>query len=171
MIREIENGARKPNVHPGAYVDPSAQVIGEVEIGEGSSVWPLALVRGDQSYVRIGRNTNVQDMCVCHVEPGMPLVIGDNVTLGHRAVVHGCTIKDNVRIGIGAIVLTGAVVEEWAQVAAGALVPPGRVVPAGTLVMGAPAKPVRRMSQDELEDMRRNAIEYYVLWNTNWPRA
>ena len=171
MIREIENGARKPNVHPGAYVDPSAQVIGEVEIGEGSSVWPLALVRGDQSSVRIGRNTNVQDQCVCHVEPGMPLVIGDNVTLGHRAVVHGCTIKDNVRIGIGAIVLTGAVVEEWAQVAAGALVPPGRVVPAGTLVMGAPAKPVRQMNQDELEDMRRNAIEYYVLWHTNWPRA
>jgi carbonic anhydrase/acetyltransferase-like protein (isoleucine patch superfamily) len=150
MIRDIEHGARTPNVHPGAYVDPSAQVIGEVEIGEGSSVWPLALVRGDQSYIRIGRNTNIQDHCVCHVEPGMPLVIGDNVTLGHRAVVHGCTIKDNVRIGIGAIVLSGAVVEEWAQ------------VPAGTLVMGAPAKPVRQMSPEELED---------VLWNTNWPRA
>jgi carbonic anhydrase/acetyltransferase-like protein (isoleucine patch superfamily) len=171
MIRDIENGARRPNVHPGAYVDPAAQVIGEVEIGEGSSVWPFALVRGDQSGIRIGRHTNVQDHCVCHVEPGFPLVIGDNVTLGHRAVVHGCTIKDNVRIGIGAIVMTGAVVEEWAQVAAGALVPPGKVVPAGTLVMGAPAKPVRTMNEEELEDIRRNAIEYYVLWNTNWPRT
>ena len=171
MIREIENGARKPIVHPGAYVDPSAQVIGEVEIGEGSSIWPMALVRGDQNSVRIGRNTNVQDLAVCHVEPGFPLVIGDNVTLGHRAVVHGCTIKDNVRIGIGAIVLTGAVIEEWAQVAAGSLVPPGRVVPAGTLVMGVPAKPVRKMTEEELEDIRRNAIDYYVLWNTNWPRT
>ena len=171
MIRDIEKGARRPKVHPGAYVDPAAQVIGEVEIGEGSSIWPLAVVRGDQNYVRIGRNTNVQDLSMCHVDPDHPLVIGDNVTLGHRVVVHGCTIKDNVRIGIGAIVLSGAVVEEWAQVAAGALVPPGKVVPAGTLVMGAPAKPVRQMSQDELEDIRRNAIEYYVLWNTNWPRA
>ena len=171
MIREIENGARKPNVHPGAYVDPSAQVIGEVEIGEGSSIWPMALVRGDQCHVRIGRNTNVQDLAVCHVEPGMPCVIGDNVTIGHRAVVHGCTIGDNVRIGIGAIVLTGAVVEEWAQIAAGALVPPGRVVPARTLVMGSPAKPVREMTHEELEDIRRNAIDYYVLWHTNWPRT
>jgi carbonic anhydrase/acetyltransferase-like protein (isoleucine patch superfamily) len=168
MIRAIPG--RTPLVHPEAYVDESAQVIGEVEIGEGSSVWPLALVRGDQSWVRIGRHTNVQDLSVLHVAPGFPLVIGDNVTLGHRVVVHGCTIHDNSRVGIGAVVLNGAVVEEWAQVGAGALVPPGKVVPAGWLVMGVPAKPVRKMSPEELDDIRRNAIEYHDLWRANWPR-
>jgi carbonic anhydrase/acetyltransferase-like protein (isoleucine patch superfamily) len=170
MIRDIENGARKPRIHPDAYVDPSAQVIGDVEIGAGSSVWPLALVRGDQNSVRIGRNTNVQDLSVLHVDPDSPLVVGDNVTFGHRVVVHGCRIMDNTRIGIGAIVLSGAVVEEWAQVAAGALVPAGKVVPAGWLVMGVPAKPVRKMSPEELDDIRRNAVEYHELWRTNWPR-
>jgi carbonic anhydrase/acetyltransferase-like protein (isoleucine patch superfamily) len=170
MIRDIEHGRRGPRIHPDAYVDESAQVIGDVEIGEGSSVWPLALVRGDQNHVRIGRYTNVQDLAVCHVDPHYPLIIGDNVTLGHRVVVHGCRIMDNTRIGIGAIVLNGAVVEEWAQVAAGSLVPPGKVVPAGWLVMGVPAKPISKMGPEELEDIRRNAIEYYDLWRTNWPR-
>lgn len=170
MIRDIENGARKPKIHPDAYVDPSAQVIGDVEIGAGSSIWPLALVRGDQNRVVIGTHTNVQDLSVCHVDPGSPLVIGNNVTLGHRVVVHGCTIHDNVRIGIGAIVLSGAIVEEWAQVAAGSLVPAGKTVPAGWLVMGIPAKPVRKMSQEELDDIKRNAEEYFELWRSNWPR-
>lgn len=170
MIRDIENGARKPRIHPDAYVDPSAQVIGDVEIGEGSSVWPLALVRGDQNSVRIGRYTNVQDLSVLHVDPDNPLIIGDGVTFGHRVVVHGCRIMDNTRIGIGAIVLSGAVIEEWAQVAAGSLVPAGKVVPAGWLVMGVPAKPVRKMSPGELEDIKKNAIEYHELWRINWPR-
>ena len=94
--------------------------------------------------------------------------MGANVTIGHRAVVHACTVMDNVRIGIGAVVLTGAVVEEGAQVGAGALVPPGKVVPAGWLVMGVPAKPVRRMSQDELDDILRNATEYLDLWHRDY---
>ena len=170
MIRDIEKGARKPAIHPEAYVDPSAQVIGDVEIGAGSSIWPLALVRGDQNRVRIGTHTSVQDLSVCHVDPDNPLVIGNNVTLGHRVVVHGCTIHDNVRIGIGAIVLSGAIVEEWAQVAAGSLVPAGKTVPSGWLVMGIPAKPVRKMSPAELDDIKRNAEEYFELWHTNWPR-
>ena len=170
MIREIEDGARKPRVDPDAYVDPSAQVIGDVTIGAGSSVWPLAVVRGDQNWVRIGRRTNVQDGAVLHVDSQYPLTIGDNVTIGHRAVVHGCHVMGNCRIGIGAVILNGAVIEEWAQVGAGALVPPGKVVPAGWLVMGVPVKPVRKMSPEELEDMKRNAIEYFELWQTNWPR-
>ena len=168
MIRDIESGARSPRIDPGAYVDPSAQVIGEVTIGPASSVWPLTIVRGDQSWVRIGRNSNVQDHSVVHVAPGLPCVIGDNVTIGHRAVVHGCTVMNNSRIGIGAIVLNGAVVEEGAQVGAGVLVPPGTVVPAGWLVMGVPAKPVRQMSQDELDDILRNAVEYVELWQSNF---
>ena len=170
MIRGIENGARAPRIDPDAYVDPASQVIGDVTIGAGSSVWPLAVVRGDQHSVRIGRHTNVQDGAILHVDPAYPLIIGDNVTIGHRAVVHGCRIMDNCRIGIGAVVLNGAVIEEWAQVAAGTLVPPGKTVPSGWLVMGVPAKPVRKMSQEELDDITRNAVDYFNLWNTNWPR-
>src|SRR3990172_683754 len=149
MIREVPG--RRPRIHPGAWVDPSAQVIGDVEIGEGSSIWPGAIVRGDQdNHVRIGRNTNVQDGSVLHVTPEFPCLVGDNVTIGHRCVVHACTVMSNVRIGIGA------------------LVPPGKVVPAGWLVMGVPATPVRQMSPEEIEDILRNAREYVALWRRDY---
>jgi carbonic anhydrase/acetyltransferase-like protein (isoleucine patch superfamily) len=104
------------------------------------------------------------------VTPEFPCIVGDNVTIGHRCVVHACTVGNDVRIGIGAVVLTGAVVEDGAQVGAGALVPPGKVVKAGWLVMGVPAKPVRQMSADELEDIRRNAREYVDLWHRDYRR-
>ena len=156
-------------MHPAAWVDAAAQVIGDVEIGEGSSIWPGAVVRGDQdNHVRIGRNSNVQDGSVLHVTPENPCIVGDNVTIGHRCVVHACTIADNVRVGIGAVVLDGAVVEAWAQVGAGALVPPGKVVESGWLVMGVLAKPVRKMSQEELDDIARNARDYVELWHRDY---
>ena len=155
---------RTPRIHPDAWVDPAALVIGDVELAEGVSIWPFTVVRGDENYIRIGRNTNVQDHSVVHVTLELPCIIGEGVTIGHRAVVHACTVGNNVRIGIGAIVLTGAVIEDDAQVAAGAVVPQGKVVPAGTLVMGVPAKPVRQMNEDELDDIRRNAREYLELW-------
>jgi carbonic anhydrase/acetyltransferase-like protein (isoleucine patch superfamily) len=167
MIRAVPG--RTPRVHPDAYVDPAAQVIGDVSIDAGASIWPGTIVRGDQdNYVTIGRNSNVQDCSVLHVTPEYPCIVGANVTIGHRAVVHACTVKDNVRIGIGAVVLNGAVVEEWAQVGAGALVPPGKIVPAGWLVMGVPAKPVRLMTQEELDDIARNAREYVELWQRDY---
>jgi carbonic anhydrase/acetyltransferase-like protein (isoleucine patch superfamily) len=167
MIREVPG--RRPRIHPGAFVDPAAQVIGDVTIDEGASVWPLAVLRGDQdNYVRLGRNSNVQDNSVLHVTPEFPCIVGDNVTIGHRCVVHACTIGNNVRIGIGAVVLTGAVVEEDAQVGAGALVPPGKVVPAGWLVMGVPAQQIRKMSVEELEDIRKNARDYVALWRRDY---
>ena len=167
MIRELPG--RKPRVDPDAYVDPSAQVIGDVTVEAGASVWPGAVLRGDQdNYVRLGRNSNVQDGAVLHVTPQFPCVVGENVTIGHRAVIHACTVKDNARIGIGAMVLNGAVVEEGAQVAAGALVPPGTVVPTGWLVMGVPAKPVRKMSPEEIADIQRNASEYVELWRRDY---
>jgi carbonic anhydrase/acetyltransferase-like protein (isoleucine patch superfamily) len=167
MIREVSG--RRPRVSPDAYVDPAAQVIGDVTIEAGASVWPGTVLRGDQdNYVRLGQNSNVQDNSVLHVTPEFPCIVGAGVTIGHRAVVHACTIMDDVRIGIGAVVLDGAVVEEGAQVGAGALVPPGKVVPEGWLVMGVPAKPVRRMSPDELEDIRRNARDYLVLWHRDY---
>jgi carbonic anhydrase/acetyltransferase-like protein (isoleucine patch superfamily) len=162
-IRSIPG--KTPKIHPGAWVDPAALVIGDVELAEGASIWPFAVVRGDEGqYIRIGRNTNVQDHCVVHVHPDFACVIGEGVTIGHRSVVHGCTVGNNARIGIGAIVLNGAVIEDDAQVAAGSLVPQGKVVPAGTLVMGIPARPVRKMGQAELDDIRWNAREYLELW-------
>jgi carbonic anhydrase/acetyltransferase-like protein (isoleucine patch superfamily) len=167
VIRDVPG--RKPRVHPGAYVDLSAQVIGDVTIEDGASVWPTAVLRGDEdNYVHLGRDSNVQDGAVLHVTPEFPCVVGAGVTIGHRAVVHGCTVKDDARIGIGAVVLNGAVVEEGAQVGAGALVPPGKVVPAGWLVMGVPAKPVRKMSAEELEDIKRNARDYKALWHRDY---
>src|SRR5262249_22617156 len=167
MIRSVPG--RTPKVHPGAFVDIAAQVIGDVTIDEGASVWPFSILRGDQdNYVRLGKNSNVQDNSVLHVTPEFPCIVGAGVTIGHRCVVHACTIMDNVRIGIGAVVLTGAVVEENAQVGAGAVVPQGKVVPAGWLVMGVPAKPIRKMSDDEIEDIRRNAIDYRALWERDY---
>jgi carbonic anhydrase/acetyltransferase-like protein (isoleucine patch superfamily) len=160
---------RTPRIHPGAWVDPAALVIGDVELAEGVSIWPFTIVRGDEdNYIRIGRNTNVQDGSVVHVTPELPCVIGEGVTIGHRCVVHACTVGNNVRIGIGAVVLTGAVIEDDAQVGAGAVVPPGKVVESGTLVMGVPAKPVRRMTAADLDDIRRNAREYLELWQRNY---
>lgn len=167
MIRSVPG--RTPRIHPGAYVDVAAHVIGDVAIDEGASIWPGTIVRGDQeAYITVGRNTNVQDLTMLHVAPGVPCIVGDNVTIGHRAVVHACRVMNNCRIGIGAVVLDGAVIEEGAQVGAGALVPPGKVVESGWLVMGVPAKPVRRMSADELEDILRNAREYVDLWQRDY---
>jgi carbonic anhydrase/acetyltransferase-like protein (isoleucine patch superfamily) len=166
-IRSV--AGRAPRIHPDAWVDAAALVIGDVELAEGASVWPFAVVRGDEGqYIRIGRNSNVQDGSVVHVTPELPCIIGEGVTIGHRCVVHACTVGNNVRIGIGAVVLTGAILEDDTQVGAGAVVPPGKVVPAGTLVMGIPAKPVRQMTEAELDDIRGNAREYLELWQRDY---
>ena len=167
MIREVPG--RRPRIDPDTYIDPQAAVIGDVTIGAGSSVWPFAVLRGDQdNYVTLGRNSNVQDNSVLHVTPEFPCIVGDFVTIGHRAVVHACRVMNNVRIGIGAVVLDGAVVEEGAQGGAGALVPPGKIVPAGWLVMGVPAKPIRKMDPAELEDILKNARDYIELWHRDY---
>jgi carbonic anhydrase/acetyltransferase-like protein (isoleucine patch superfamily) len=171
VIREVPG--RVPRVHPGAWVDPAAQVIGDVLIDEGASIWPFTVIRGDQdNWIRVGKNTNVQDGSILHVTPDAPCVVGDNVTIGHRCVVHACTVGNNVRIGIGAVVLTGAVVEDGAQVAAGAVVPQGKVVPAGWLAMGVPAKPVRKLEEADLLDMAVNVTDYLTLWRRDYaPQA
>src|SRR2546428_1695827 len=142
MIREVQG--LTPRVHPDAYVDPQAAVIGDVTIDAGASVWPFTVLRGDQdNYVRLGKNSNVQDNSVLHVTPQHPCIVGDNVTIGHRAVVHACTIMDNCRIGIGAVVLNGAVVEAGAQGGAGGPVPARKNRPARTVVLGVAGPPWR----------------------------
>jgi carbonic anhydrase/acetyltransferase-like protein (isoleucine patch superfamily) len=138
-----------PRVHSTAYIDQSAQVIGDVEIGDASSVWMNAVVRGDVHWIRVGRRSNIQDGTVVHVMNGThPTTIGDDVTIGHGAIVHGCTLNDRILVGMGAILLNGVEVGEDSIVAAGTLLPEGMRVPPRSLVMGSPGK-VRRTLTDE----------------------
>src|SRR5690349_3844767 len=160
MLRAFKNIA--PKVDPSAFVDQSAQVIGDVHIGAESSVWMNVVIRGDVHWIRIGARTNVQDGTVVHVQTGThPTSIGDEVTIGHGAIVHGCTIEDRCLIGMGAILLNGVRVGAGSIVAASALVPEGFVVPPRTLVMGSPAK-VRRTLGDADEARIVAYAEHYV---------
>lgn len=152
---------RLPRVHPTAFIDDSAQVIGDVEIGEESSVWMSAVVRGDVNAIRIGRRTNVQDGSVVHAMIRThATTIGDDVTIGHGALVHGCTIEDRCLIGMGAIVLNGARVGAGSIVAAGALLVEGMQVPPRSLVMGSPGKVKRSLTDDEVADIQAYADRY-----------
>jgi carbonic anhydrase/acetyltransferase-like protein (isoleucine patch superfamily) len=154
-------GGKAPAVHPSAFVADGAVVVGDVEIGERASIWFGCVVRGDVNAIRIGARTNIQDLTVVHVTSKThPTNIGDEVTVGHRVVLHGCTIKDRCLIGIGSVILDGAVVGPEAVVGAGALVPPGMIVPPRTLVMGSPAKVKRDLSIEEIEALRRSADNY-----------
>jgi carbonic anhydrase/acetyltransferase-like protein (isoleucine patch superfamily) len=154
-------GGKAPRIHDTAFAVEGSTVVGDVEIGPESSVWFGAVVRGDVNSVRIGARTNVQDHTVVHVTGGThPTVVGDDVTIGHRVVLHGCTVKDRCLVGIGAVVLDGAVVGPDAMVGAGALVPPGMVVPPRTLVLGAPARVKRPLTDAEVEQLRASAVRY-----------
>jgi carbonic anhydrase/acetyltransferase-like protein (isoleucine patch superfamily) len=150
-----------PRVHPTAYIDDSAQVIGDVEIGEDSSVWMSVVIRGDVNTIRIGRRSNVQDGTVVHVmRDTHPTFLGNNVTVGHAAVVHGCTIEDQCLIGMGAILLNGVVIGTGSIVAAGALVVEGMQVPPRSLVMGSPAKVKRPLTDAEVATIQMYADRY-----------
>jgi len=152
---------RLPVIDPTAYIDPSAQVIGDVEIGEESSVWMNVVIRGDVNHIRIGRRSNVQDGTILHVmHDTHPTAIGDEVTIGHGAIVHGCTIEDRVLIGMGAILLNGARVGADSIVAAGSLVPEGRVIPPRSLAMGSPAKVRRTLSDADVASIREYSANY-----------
>ena len=150
-----------PKIAASCYIDQSAQVIGDVEIGERSSVWPNVTIRADVNSVRIGVESNVQDNSVIHVEHDIyPTIIGDRVTVGHSVTLHGCVIEDDCLIGIGAIVLNGARIGKGSVIAAGALVPERMEVPPGSMVMGMPAKVKRELRPDEVERFRENAQNY-----------
>lgn len=150
-----------PEVHPTAYVHASAQVIGDVRIGAQSSLWFNVVVRGDVFHIRIGERTNIQDNSVVHVTGGQhATLIGDDVTVGHTAVLHGCTIGNRCLIGIGAVVLDRCRVGDDSMIGAGALLAPGTVVEPGHLMLGAPARVARRLRPEELDHLRRSAEEY-----------
>ncbi len=150
-----------PRIHPSVFLASGVKIIGDVEIGEDSSVWYNTVIRGDVHYVKIGNMTNIQDCSMLHVTNGRyPLNIGNKVTIGHAVKLHGCTLQDLCLIGIGAIVLDGAVVEEKSMVAAGSVVKPNFVVPSGKLVAGVPAKVVRDLTQEELDEFEKSALRY-----------
>jgi carbonic anhydrase/acetyltransferase-like protein (isoleucine patch superfamily) len=154
-----------------AYVDPAACVIGDVHLGDDASVWPGTVIRGDVNHIRIGARTNVQDGTIVHVSHegpytrpgGFPTLIGDDVTIGHGAIIHACTIGNACLVGMGATVLDGAVLEDHAFVGAGAVVPPGKTVRAGELWLGNPAKLARRLSDREIEQLYYSAKHYVRL--------
>lgn len=153
-------GDVRPQVDPEAWIAESAGVIGAVVLAKGSSVWPLTVVRGDNEPIRIGESTNVQDGAVLHSDPGSPLVLGAKVTVGHKAVLHGCTVGDGSLIGIGAVVLNGAVIGRDCLVGAGALVTEGKSFPDGSLIVGSPAKAVRVLTPEQIAGLQSSAQHY-----------
>jgi carbonic anhydrase/acetyltransferase-like protein (isoleucine patch superfamily) len=148
------------------WIAPTAIVIGKVRLGTNASVWWNSVLRGDNEPISVGKGSNIQDGCVLHTDPGFPLTIGKNVTIGHLAMLHGCTIGDNSLIGIGAVILNGATIGENCLIGAKALVPEGKAIPANSLVMGAPGKVVRRLEDKHVLRIRE-AAEHYV---GNWQR-
>lgn len=160
----------QPKIAASAYIDPDATVIGDVEIGAGSSVWPMTVIRGDIHRIRIGARTSVQDGSILHVThagpynpDGFPLLIGDDVTIGHKAMLHGCTIADRVLIGMAAVIMDGAVISEEVIVAAGTLVPPGKVLESGYLYMGNPVRQARPLTDKEREFFLYTSKRYVDL--------
>jgi carbonic anhydrase/acetyltransferase-like protein (isoleucine patch superfamily) len=150
-----------PQLDAGAWVADSAQVIGNVHLGENASVWFGVVVRGDNETIRIGRATNIQDLSALHSDSGVPLTIGDNVTVGHMVMLHGCTIGDNSLIGIGSVVLNNARIGRNCIVGSGSVVTEGKEFPDNSLIIGAPAKVVRTLDDAAAERMRANA-EHYI---------
>ncbi|MFG2196395.1 gamma carbonic anhydrase family protein [Streptomyces sp. NPDC048639] len=156
-------GGKEPKIDPSAYVAPTSVVIGDVTMGAGASVWYHAVLRADGDTITLGADSNIQDNCTVHVDPGFPATIGARVSVGHNAVLHGCTVEDDVLIGMGATVLNGAVIGAGSLVAAQALVPQGMHVPPGSLVAGVPAKVKRQLTDEEREGVTFNATAYVDL--------
>lgn len=150
-----------PRVAPSAYVDPGAHLIGDVQIGAKSSIWPCAVLRGDSGLIEVGEETSIQDGSILHTDEGIVMKIGNRVTVGHAVVLHGCIIEDECLIGIGATVLNNARIGRGAVIAAGALIPEGMEVPAGMMAMGVPAKVRREVSSEERARFR-SGVDHYV---------
>lgn len=157
-IYELDGTA--PRIADSAWVADSAQVMGNVELADDASVWFGAVIRGDTETIRIGRRSNIQDMSVLHADVGMPLTVGDDVTVGHQVMLHGCTIGDGSLIGIGAVVLNGAKIGKGCLVGAGSLVTEGKEFPDGSMILGSPARVVRQLAPEQLQGLRLSAQHY-----------
>jgi carbonic anhydrase/acetyltransferase-like protein (isoleucine patch superfamily) len=153
-------GDEIPTIPGSAYVAPEATLIGKVILGENASVWPGVVIRGDNERIIIGSGSNVQDNTVMHTDPGFPLTVGENVTIGHQAMLHGCTIGDGSLIGIQAVLMNGAVIGKNCLVGAGALVPEGKTYGERKLILGSPAKVIRELSDEDIKKMHHAAAGY-----------
>ncbi|WP_261903338.1 gamma carbonic anhydrase family protein [Vibrio fortis] len=156
-----------PEIGQGVYIDETAVLVGDIKIGDDSSVWPLVAARGDVNHIHIGQRTNIQDGSVLHVThknkenpEGYPLIIGDDVTIGHKVMLHGCTIQDRVLVGMGAIILDNVIVEQEVMIGAGSLVPPNKVLESGYLYVGSPVKQARPLTNKELAFLQKSADNY-----------
>lgn len=161
---------KTPKLAAGVFVDPTAVVLGDVELGENVSVWPMVVIRGDMNAVRIGKSTSVQDGAVLHITHasdynpgGFALIIGEEVTIGHKAILHGCTLGNRVLVGMGAIVMDGVVVEDEVIIAAGALVPPNKKLRSGYIYAGNPARELREITEKERSFFSYSAANYVAL--------
>jgi carbonic anhydrase/acetyltransferase-like protein (isoleucine patch superfamily) len=167
-IRAYKN--TMPTFTSSVYVDTSAVLVGAIDIGEQSSIWPLVAARGDVNFIRIGKRSNIQDGTVLHVTrkssqnpDGFPLIIGDDVTVGHKCMLHGCTLGNRILVGMGAIIMDGAVVQDDVFIAAGALVAPNKVLESGFLYVGNPAVKKRPLKDSEAAFLRQSALNYVAL--------
>jgi carbonic anhydrase/acetyltransferase-like protein (isoleucine patch superfamily) len=153
-------GDVEPRLAAGAWAAPSADLIGDVQVAAGASIWFGAVIRADNTPIVIGEQTNVQDGAIGHSDPGFPLIIGARVTVGHQAILHGCTLKDDCLIGMGARILNGAVIESDCLVGAGALITEGKTFPPGSLIVGSPARVLRPLTDGEKQALRVSAEHY-----------
>ena len=156
----MSNLSHQPKQGENVFIAPNATVIGNVQLSKGSSVWYGAVLRGDNDLIFIGENTNIQDLSVVHVDPGKPVHIGKNCTVGHRAIIHGAYIDDNVLVGMGAILMNHVKIGKNCIIGAGALVTEGKEVPEGSLVLGSPAKVVKQLSTEQIKAIQKNADVY-----------
>ncbi|XKE95909.1 gamma carbonic anhydrase family protein [Metaplanococcus flavidus] len=151
---------KHPQIDPSAFIADYATITGDVKIGAESSVWFNTVVRGDVAPTVIGNKTNIQDLCMLHQSPNNPLILEDNVTVGHQVTLHSCIVRKNALIGMGSVILDGAEIGEGAFIGAGSLVPQGKVIPPGKLAFGRPAKVIRDLNEDDIADMERIVREY-----------
>lgn len=161
----INYEGHRPIIHESCFIADNASVIGKVELKENANIWYGTVVRGDDNYVTIGKNTNIQDNSTIHIADDYPTIVGDYVTAGHNVIIHACTVGNFVLIGMGAIILNGAEIGDNVIIGAGSVVPPGKKIPSNVVVMGTPAKVVRELGEEEIEKHIKRAMDYVVLAN------
>src|SRR5690554_1388311 len=162
MLKNL--GEIKPQIHENAFIAETASVIGDVKVGEGSSVWYGAVIRGDIEDIQIGKYSNIQDNASVHTETDIPTRIGDYTVVGHNAIIHGCTLGNNTLVGMGAIILNNAEIGNNCIIGAGSLVTEGKKIPDNSMVMGIPGKVVREVTEEEIKGIRENAVRYNTLY-------